>query len=83
MYNRGFDQNSFMVWIEENFYLNPYAIQTVINIIDYAQTYQHVSKDQFAEFVATLLPEIKFEEVARFCSDEILTDNTLRMLGRK
>lgn len=83
MYNKGFNENAFIEWIEDRFELNPYSVQMVTNIIEYAQKLAHVSKDQFAEFVANLLPEVELEEVARFCQDSILTDSTLRMLGRK
>ena len=69
--------------MEDKLDLNPCGVDIVSNIIEYAQKREHVSKDQLAEFVADLLPEVEFEEAARFCSDEILTDSTLRMLSRK
>lgn len=83
MYNKGFNENAFIEWIEDKFELNPYAVQMITNIIEYAQEWEHVSKDQFAEFVANLLPEVEFLEVARFCEDSILTNSTLTALGRK
>lgn len=82
MYNKGFNETAFIEWIEDKFELNTYAVQMVINIIEYAQKWEHVSKDQFAYFIADLLPEVEFEEVVQFCEDSILTDGTLRALGR-
>lgn len=83
MYNEGFNETAFIEWIEDKFELNTYAVQMVINIIEYAQKLEHVSKDQFAYFISDLLPEVEFEEVANYCEDCILTDTTLRALGRK
>lgn len=83
MYNKGFNETAFIEWIEDKFELNTYAVQMVINIIEYAQKWEHVSKDQFAYFISDLLPEVEFEEVVNYCEDCILTDTTLRALGRK
>ena len=79
---KGFDSNGFMEWLEENFTTDHYARQTVLNIIDYAHKHEHISKDQFAYFISDLLPEVEFLEVARFCDDAILTNGTLKELGR-
>ena len=68
--------------LEENFTTDNYARQTVLNIIDYAHKHEHISKDQFAYFISDLLPEVEFLEVARFCDDAILTNGTLKELGR-
>lgn len=83
MYIQGFNQDSFMRWMEETFYLDDYARQLILNVIEYAQKWEHVSKDMFAGFVADMLPEIEFLDVARFCEDGCLTDTTLKALGRK
>lgn len=83
MYSKGFNENAFIEWIEDRFDLNPYSVQMVTNIIEYAQEWEHVSKNQLAEFIANLLPEVEFPDVARFCEDSILTDSALRVLGRK
>ena len=83
MYNKGFNENAFIEWIEDKFELNQYAVQMVTNIIEYAQKWEQVSKDQFAEFISNLLPEVEFLEVAKFCEDSILTNSTLTALGRK
>lgn len=83
MYKEGFDKNAFAEWLKDKFDLNPYAVQMVINIVEYAQEWQYIDKDRFAHFVSDILPDVEFEEVARFCDDSILTSSTLRALGRK
>lgn len=79
---KGFDQDGFIKWLEENFIISRFARETVLNIIEYAHRHEHVSKDQFAEFVSDLLPEVEFLDVAKFCEDGILTNGTLKQLGR-
>lgn len=83
MYNKGFNEKAFTEWLEDKFDLNSYAVEMVTNIIEYAYKQERVSKDQFAYFISDLLPEVEFEEVAQFCEDCMLTDGTLRALGRK
>lgn len=80
---KGFDLNGFMEWLEKTLTTDDYARQTVLNIVDYAHKHEHVGKDQFAYFISDLLPEVQFLDVSRFCEDAILTDDTLRQLGRK
>lgn len=82
MYNKGFNEKAFTEWLEDKFDLNSYAVEMVTDIIEYAHKWEHVSKDQFAYFISDLLPEVEFEEVAQFCEDCMLTDGTLRALGR-
>lgn len=82
MYNKGFNEKAFTEWLEEKYDLNRYAVEMVTNIIEYAHKQEHASKDQFAYFISNLLPEVEFEEVAQFCEDCMLTDGTLRALGR-
>ena len=79
---KGFDSSGFMEWLEENFTTDNYARQTVLSIIDYAHKHEHISKDQFAYFISDILPEVEFLDVARFCNDDILTQNTLKQLNR-
>lgn len=79
---KGFDRDEFLGWYEENYETNPLAISLVNNIIDYAHKWEHVSKDQFCEFVADML-DIDILEVAQFCENGMLTDSTLKQLGRK
>lgn len=82
MFNKGFNEKAFTEWLEEKYDLNSYAVEMVTNIIEYAHKWEHVSKDQLAYFISDLLPEVEFEEVAQFCEDCMLTDGTLRALGR-
>lgn len=80
---KGFDLDGFMEWIEETFDTDSFARQIVLQIVEYAHKYEHISKDQFAYFVSDMLPEVEFLEVAKFCEDKILTNGTLKQLGRK
>ena len=77
-----FNKNNFMTWMENEFYLNNYSIQTILSLINYAYYYENSTLDQFAYFVSDILPEVEFLEVARFCEDNILTQNTLKQLNR-
>ena len=77
-----FNQNNFMTWMENEFYLNNYSIQTILSLVHYAYHYENTSLDQFAYFVSDILPEVDFLDVARFCEDNILTQNTLKQLNR-
>lgn len=72
---KGFDKDGFMSWLEETFggFDNCFLRELVENIIEYAHKWEHVSKDQFCEFIYDMLPEVEFGEVAMFCEDEILT----------
>lgn len=82
MYNKGFNESAFIEWMEDKFDLNPFSIDMLYNIIEYAHKWEHVSKDQFAQFLADMIPEISFDDVARYCEDGILTNSTLKRLGR-
>ena len=77
-----FNQNDFMTWMENEFNLNNYSIQTILSLVHYAYYNENSTLDQFAYFVSDLLPEVEFLEVARFCEDNILTQNTLKQLNR-
>ena len=79
---KGFDTDAFFRWYKENFETNSLVISLVNNIIDYAHKWKHVSKDQFCEFVADMLG-LDMLEVAQFCEDCILTDSTLKQMGRQ
>jgi hypothetical protein len=83
MYIKGFNQDAFIEWMEETFEINDYGIEIVRIIIEYAQRWEHVGKDQFAGFIADMLPDVELLDVAKFCEDGCLTDNTLKALGRK
>lgn len=77
-----FNKNNFMTWMENEFYLNNYSIQTILSLINYAYVYENTSLDQFAYYISDILPEVEFLDVARFCKDSILTQNTLKQLNR-
>lgn len=77
-----FNQNNFMTWMENEFNLDNYSITIILSIIHYAYYNENSTLDQFAYFVSDLLPEVEFLEVARFCEDNILTQNTLKQLNR-
>jgi hypothetical protein len=83
MYVKGFNQDAFIEWMGETFEINDYGMEIIKIIIEYAQKWEHVGKDQFAEFIADMLPEVDFVDVAKFCEDGCLTDSTLKLLGRK
>lgn len=73
----------FYDWISETFVCDSgYAWQLLSNIIDYGIGHENISKDQLAN-CADIVPEVSFEEVAQFCTDEILTNSTLKEIGRK
>ncbi len=84
--DRGFHRDEFMEWLKDEF---PGCVDKhwnwdlVDNIIDYALQHESNSKNQFCYFVADMLPEVEFLEVARFCEDGKLTSGTLKALGRK
>ena len=77
-----FNQNNFMTWMENEFYLNNYSIQTILSLINYAYVHENTSLDQFAYYISDILPEVEFLDVARFCKDNILKQNTLKQLNR-
>ena len=77
-----FNQNDFMTWMANEFNLDNYSIQTILSLVHYAYYNENSTLDQFAYFVSDLLPEVEFLEVARFCEDNILTQNTLKQLNR-
>lgn len=70
-----FDRAGFMAYMEANFngFENPFLRELVNNIIDYAHKHEHVSKDQFCYFIADMLPEVEFGEVAMFTDAACLT----------
>lgn len=72
----GFDRAGFMAYLENTFngFENAFLRETVNNIIDYAQKWEHVSKDQFCFFLSDMLPELDFSEIAAYCDDDILTN---------
>lgn len=86
MFYKGFDQDAFYEWVCEEFHLNKatdtYAFKIMDSIIAFGHKWEHVSKDQFAGYIAQMLPNVDFLDVARFCEDGELTNSTLAELGR-
>lgn len=74
---QGFNKTAFMEYLENTFggFENSFLRELVENVIEYANKFERVSKDQFVCFVSDMLPEVEFGEVAAFVDDECLTDN--------
>ena len=72
-YERGFDRNAFMKYMHDTYNINDFTERMIENIINYAYKHEHVSRDQFAEFIADIIPDMEFGEVAAFCEDSYLT----------
>lgn len=75
-YLNGFDKDDFLWYVSRNYlqHTNTYAADLVENLVNYAIKNEHVSKDQLCYYLADMLPEIEFEEVAQFADDSILTE---------
>lgn len=80
----GFDKDGFMSWLKEEF---PGVVDThwnwnlVENIIDYAIDNKNSSDDELAIFLSSMLPEIEYTEIAKFCDKDILSGFTLEFLN--
>ena len=70
---KGFYYEAFIEYVKSEWEVNDFAIDIICNIIHYALEYECVSRDQFANFVADMIPEMEFAEVAAFCEDGHLT----------
>lgn len=75
-YFNGFDKDDFLWYVSRNYIKHAcgYADDLVENLVNYAIKNEHVSKDQLCYYLADMLPEIEFEEVAQFADDSILTE---------
>lgn len=79
----GFDKDGFMKWLKEEF---PGVVDThwnwdlVANIIDYAIDNKNASDDELPIFLSSMLPEIEYTEIAKFCDEDILSSFTLEFL---
>lgn len=78
----GFYEDDFIQYMINNYHIDRYSEDLIRSIIKYAQKHEHVSKDMFCEFLEEMLPYVEKLHVARFCDDEILSDETLEKLGR-
>lgn len=82
---KGFNKDGFMEWLKEEF---PGVLHThwnydlVENIIEYGLKHEMISKNQFCYWLSDILPEVELLEVAKFCEDGHLTNETLKQLGR-
>lgn len=70
-----FDKNKFMSYLSSEFSLDNFSRSLVDNIIEYGLEHESDRDDQFAYFLADILPEVDFGEVAAFCADYVLTDD--------
>lgn len=77
-----FDKQGFMSYMEEHF---PSAFcglgggflrETCGNIIAYGLKHHTHGKDELVYFLKDILPEVEFEEIARFADESILTQST-------
>lgn len=79
----GFNKEGFMKWLKEEF---PGVIDThwnydlVENIIDYAMENKNTNDDELAIFLSSMLPEIEYIEIAKFCDEDMLSNFTLEFL---
>lgn len=79
----GFNKEGFMKWLKEEF---PGVIDThwnydlVENIIDYAMENKNTDDDELAIFLSSMLPEIEYIEIAKFCDEDMLSNFTLEFL---
>lgn len=78
---KGFDKEAFYDWIETNTDITIYDV--LDKIIEYGHKWEQVSKDQFVLFVSDMMPDsVDFDDVAQFAENDILTNTTLKYLGR-
>lgn len=82
LYNKGktdgFLASDFIDFIRQEFPSiyrgNCYVRELVENLIGYGLEHENESKDQFCDFLADIIPEISFGEVAMFMDDRHLTE---------
>lgn len=74
---KGFNVEKFMAYLEQEFngMENCMFRGIVENLIEYGHKHEQVSKDQFVQWLADMIPEISFGEVAAFMDDDCLTEN--------
>lgn len=77
---KGFNAKKFMAYLEQEFngMENCMLRQIVENLINYGHKHEQVSKDQFVQWLADMIPEVSFGEVAAFMEDDCLTENGKR-----
>ena len=76
---KGFCEEAFMAYLEYQFpdvfsgVSGAFTRELVENLIEYAHKHEQISKDQFCDFLAGLLPELEMGELAVFMEDDCLT----------
>lgn len=70
-----FDKKAFMKYMLKEFSSmdTHFTYDMVENLVDWGLEHQNSSKDQFCYWLSDLIPEVEFEEVARFMSEDYLT----------
>lgn len=73
---KGFDAEKFMSYLEQEFHRFESSMlrKIVENLIDYGHKHEQISKDQFVQWLADMIPEVTFGEVAAFMEDDCLTE---------
>lgn len=74
----GFAVTDFQQYLEQEFpsvyKRSNYTRELVENLIGYGIEHENEYKDQFCDFLADIIPEISFKEVAMFMDDKHLTE---------
>ena len=76
---KGFNDEGFMAYVEYQFpgvfsrSGGSFTRELLENLIEYAHKHEQVGKDQFCDFLSSLLPEMEMGEVAAFMEDDCLT----------
>lgn len=74
-YNNGFDIKGFEEYMNECFSLDEFSQSMIDNLANFAVENQNHSKDQLADFLSNVIPEVEFKVIAGFCEDAILTES--------
>lgn len=79
----GFNKEGFMKWLKEEFLGvidTHWSYDLVENIIDYAMENKNTGDDELATFLSSMLPEIEYIEIAKFCDEDMLSNFMLEFL---
>lgn len=81
---KGFNETGFIKWVYSNHTIGDELSTrnltlTVEKIIEYTAKHNHISKNQFANSIAELLPFLQLEEVLAFCEDSILSNDYIEL----
>lgn len=73
---KGFNRSGFMAYMEQEFHMENCMLRGIVeNLIEYGHKHEQVSKDQFVQWLADMIPEISFGEIAAFMEDDCLTEH--------